>query len=193
MLAEYSPDRQSAVAANAERYWGGASPVIADLKQMFGRTTAEVWLGIQLQDLSEYAGTRLKLDTRQIDDTARNFVTEYPYITLPEFMIFFYRMKMGQYGRFYGAVDPILIAEAFRTFLAQRSLAIDRKECAEKAKKREVQTENAMTREEWRAFKPWLQAGYSTEEWRRHQHALMWWWHYKDLPYNGSINNFKQL
>lgn len=193
LLAAYTPDKQSAVAANAERYWGGESPALADVKQMFGRTVAEVWLGIQLQDLSEYAGTRLKLDTRQIDDTARNFVTEYPYITLPEFMIFFFRMKMGQYGRFYGAVDPILIAEAFKTFLSQRSTAIDRRECAERAKVREKVNEDAMTRHEWRTFKPWHQAGYSLEDWRRHQHALAWWWHFKDLPYNGSTNNFSEL
>ncbi len=191
-LVRYNPDLQATAAANPVKCVMADTPTLADLKQCYGRNTAEVWLGTQLQSLSEFSGVRLKLTPRQTDEMASVFTTRYFYLKVTEYLLFFFRFKCGDYGRFYGNVDPMLILAAFHTFLQERGNIIDKAEAEKRNRERERSRANAITRSEWRAFKPWHEAGYTLEDWRKHQHALVWWWHFKDLPYNG-ISNFSKL
>lgn len=75
---------------------------------------------IQLNNLSEFAGCKEKLTTEQIAETAVMISDGYPHYKLTEFMLFFQRFKRCEYGKFYGAVDPMVILQALATFDEER-------------------------------------------------------------------------
>lgn len=76
---------------------------------------------IQLAELSEYAGVKEKLTTRQLTDTALLIQQMYGHFKVTELMLFFRQFKSGRYGRFYGSVDPMLIMTALETFAGERA------------------------------------------------------------------------
>lgn len=63
---------------------------------------------------------RDKITLHQLTNLAASIYNEYAYLKLSEFMLFFQRFKLGHYGRFYGAVDPIRITEALLEFKQER-------------------------------------------------------------------------
>jgi hypothetical protein len=65
-------------------------------------------------------------------------------------MLFFFQFKSGQYGRFYGTVDPLIITEALKGFCIERGKVIDRHDQEEKQRLREQAASEAVTWEEYR-------------------------------------------
>lgn len=147
-------------------------PTLADIRQCYGTQAAVAWLGTQLQSISEFSGAKAKLTPRQTDDTAMAFLTRYYYLKVTEFLLFFFRFKCGDYGLFYGAVDPMVMLSAFRTFLRERGQLIDDAESARRAAERNRREPNAMTYGQWRSYKPFHEAGYSLSAWRAYRAQL---------------------
>lgn len=178
-LAAYTPEGQIAIIRNATHYIVTDSPTIADIRQIYGISAAEVWLGNQIHDLNEFAGVSKKLSIRQINDLATMMASAYYYIKLPEFMLFFARMKCGIYGRFYGCVDTMLITEAFQDFLRERTIILDRHEQELRQKRRLEQLDKPgnMDIQQWRSLRPFLRAGYDEQF---HQAYIRWLsaWHW---------------
>jgi hypothetical protein len=65
-------------------------------------------------------------------------------------MLFIMRFKSGQYGRFYGTVDPLIITTALREFCKERAVAIEQHDQEEKQRLREQAAAEAVTWEEYR-------------------------------------------
>lgn len=80
-----------------------------------------MWLIPQLYDLSEYCGCKDKLRGRPLEQCASIIALEYFYLKVSELMLFFHRFKSGRYGRFYGAVDPLVITTSLRDFIRERN------------------------------------------------------------------------
>ena len=94
----------------------GAAPTLAAIADAFGRKTAVMWLSIQFRDLSEYAGTKMKISVDQAKDLASLTFSEHKLWKVTHVMQFLTKLKAGTYGKFYGAVDPIQIATAMRAY-----------------------------------------------------------------------------
>jgi hypothetical protein len=74
---------------------------------------------------------------------------QYYYLKVTEIMLFFYWLKCGRYGEFYGTVDGQKILGAFTLFLRDRQ-DIRRKIERERENERlEAEKKNALTFEEW--------------------------------------------
>ncbi len=114
-------------------------------------------------------------------------------------MLFFSKYRAGMYDESYIQFSPKRIGNCFFSkFLPERNRMLARIENEAQRERTEafwddVKSGNLLTEDEWHTFRPWHQAGYSLEDWRKHQRALVWWWHYKDLPYNGKDKNFSRL
>ena len=93
---------------------------LTDLNIAFEENAAAMWLIPQLADLSEFCGCKTKISNEQIESLARLLAVEYGYITVPEFMLFFHRFKKGEYGQFYGNVDPMIVTSSFCSFIEWR-------------------------------------------------------------------------
>lgn len=123
LLTVYNPSMQVKYCRDVERVHFGKAPKIKSVAEAYGHKTAESWLEIQLNDLSEFVGCKDKLTKRQIEETALMILETYPNYNLVEFMLFFHRFKMCRYGRFYGMVDPMIILQALSTFNDERESA----------------------------------------------------------------------
>lgn len=182
MLSAYTPEGQVAIIRDATHYITTDSPTIADIRQIYGVSTAEVWLGNQINDLNEFAGVSRKLSIRQINDLATMMASAYYYIKLPEFMLFFAKMKCGSYGKFYGCVDPMVITEAFQDFLRERATVLDRFEQEQRQRRRleELDKPDNMDIFQWRMLKPFLRAGYD----EKFYYSYIRWlsrWHWNEF------------
>lgn len=113
LLSIYNPDKQTEYCTQRERCIVGVAPRMKEVMEVHGTKIAETWLSIQLFNLSEYFGCKEKLDKMQIDFLSKSLAWEYRGLRLTEFMLVFYDMKMGKYGKMFGAVDPCTISEAF--------------------------------------------------------------------------------
>ena len=108
---------------DVERVHFGKAPKIKSVAEAYGHKTAESWLEIQLNDLSEFVGCKGKLSKRQYEELAKMILETYPHYNLAEFMLFCHRFKLCRYGRFYGAVDPMVILQSLDKFNEEREQA----------------------------------------------------------------------
>lgn len=135
-MSDFNPAMQIQYCRDIDRVHFGKAPRIGAMIAAYGRNTAESWLEIQLNDLSEFAGCKEKLTNRQIIETAQMIIETYPHYNLTEFMLFFQRFKRCQYGRFYGAVDPMIILQALDVFNDERRQAYADRERIEQDEKK---------------------------------------------------------
>lgn len=167
LMSKYTPDRQAEFARYPAKCLQGLSPTLADMRAMYGGRYAEAWLENQIRDLGEYAGAKEKPSQLQLEETARMIIADAYYLKLSELMLFFAQFKVGRYGRFFGAVDPIVITEALQAFKVWRisSLeAIERAAKAEELAKKPVKDPESLTREEWEELKWMFNLGYEKDE-----------------------------
>lgn len=149
-LKAYNPDTQVAYCRDKEKCFFGKAPSIGLVENTYGRKTATSWLEIQLNNLSEFAGCKGKLSPAQIAETAAMILDGYPHYKLTEFMLFFQRFKRCEYGKFYGAVDPMVILQALATFDEERrKVKADRKNREQQAKQDESENEHRRLRQRY--------------------------------------------
>lgn len=139
LLSAFNPDRQVEIATDLRRACLSDAPPLGIVGRAFGHGTATSWLAIQLWNLAEFSGCKTKLSERQVAELAGIIRAEYGYMRLSELMYFFYRFKVGDYGKFFGAVDPQAITCALREFARERAAMCDRlrTEAREEARRRD--------------------------------------------------------
>ena len=138
-MAVMNPEMQHACAAHEQRAFFGTAPSLLTLRCAYHDDAATMWMLPQLYDLGEYCGCKEKLDKDQMTELARIIIQEFGFLKVTEIMLFLNRLKAGRYGRFYGAMDPMMIMTALRCdFMRERSDAIERHENAEREAKWEA-------------------------------------------------------
>ena len=139
------------------RIYLGQAPTLNVIAQAYGINHLLSWLEIQLAALAEYAGARDKMTEEALHDLATIILAKYWYLRLSEFMLFIAEFKAGTYGRFYGAVDPMVIGEALRRFDEQRQQEMDRIERQDRQRaeetEREASAQRVCSHREWLARK----------------------------------------
>lgn len=153
MLRVYNPQMQIAYTKDQRRAYMGQSPHLGVVGRAFSPGVAKTWVTIQLWDLAEFSGCKKKLSERQIDELSQIICVEYGYMKLTELMDFFRRFKNGEYGKFYGSVDPMVITCALRDFSVFRIAQIRQFEKEDDAARlkidpREVKRQRALARED---------------------------------------------
>lgn len=153
-LQIFNPDNQATLANRHNDSWITADvPTLALLNQTYGKTASVQWLVVQIYNLSEFCGCKDKLSTAQIHELSRIIDTSYYHLKLTELMMFFFNFKMGKYGKFYGAVDPMVITCALREFMDERNSRIDQVENERRRKQEEKEMKNAVSYEEYLKMK----------------------------------------
>lgn len=167
-LRIFNPDAQYGFCKNLRRCFTGTAPSLHVLAQAFGNSTAESWLEIQINDLSEFSGCKDKLSIRQQEQIARTVIATYGHLKVTELMYFFLLFKGGHFGKFYGAVDGLVITEALNAFSRIRLERLQTYEREEQDRRREEETrhraQTTMTYAEWTELKWMFNMGY--EPWR---------------------------
>ena len=85
-----------------------------------------------------------------IEELALVIATEFYYLKITELMLFFYNLKIGLYGDFYGSISPMDIVSTLRkTFLRERDEAYNARDNRLYQQKLENDKKNAITYEEY--------------------------------------------
>ena len=112
----YSPYRQDEFAIDERKtiMEDYSSISILDLAYASGCTAS--WVGFALAELNTFSGTK-NIDDKQTKSLARLIAREYKDMKISIFQLFFFRFKCGDFGKFYGKVDPMAITCALKDFM----------------------------------------------------------------------------
>lgn len=119
-LKLFNPDYQIKYTRDLQKVHCGTAPALYAVNEAYGEETAESWIELQLYNLSEFAGCKGKISIPQVEETAKIILSNFGYLNVAEFMLFCQKMKKCEYGKFYGAVDPMLIMDALSEFVQER-------------------------------------------------------------------------
>lgn len=150
-LSIFNPTTQVRYTTSLDKVYGGNTPSLGLARQTYGTNTAEAWVEIQLNELSEFAGCKGKLDPEQTEQTARMILQSYGHLTIAQLMLFFQKFKRCEYGKFYGAVDPMVIMGALADFSEEVADELHRRQQAKKkAEGAELERLNELEKEPYR-------------------------------------------
>lgn len=148
-LERMNPSSQNFAAQYpVKAFFNETAPTVTVLRHTYGANMPAMWMLPQIFDLCEFTGVR-KMDEHQAINLANVIANEYGYLKVSELLLFFYRMKTGRYGVFFGAVDPMRIMEALKQFMNERSLEYEKRENELKEREREERAKNAITPREY--------------------------------------------
>lgn len=150
-LTTMNPDAQGLLYGNIDRCFLADYPTLAEVRNAYGTSAAQMWLVPQLINLSEFCGCREKFTEDQLENCADIIAQTHYDLKVSELMLFFFRFKAGRYGRFYGSVDPMVITTALWQFRDERSRALSKYIAAQESARREANLSNPrnVTREEY--------------------------------------------
>ena len=88
-----------------------------------------------------------------VQEMSKMILSRYYFLKLSELMLFFQRLKYGDYGEMYGCIDAVRIMRALRTFFDERNQIIEKIEQRERERKMEEDRKNAVSYEEYTEIK----------------------------------------
>lgn len=179
MMTKFNPSVQLYAVTHPEYSVTNTSvPSLSVVSSVYGPKVTQAWLEIQLRDLMEFVGVKDKMSPMQIMQTATIILTKYYYLKLSELMVFFMKMKSGEFGEFYGVVDPQKILSVFPQFLWWRGMMIEKVAKEEEARKEKLSMKDAITIEDWElmreAYMMW-EGFMLPESWNEHVEIGMNW------------------
>ncbi len=119
-LDAFNPDLQLYASREWVRAYIGEAPRLACVAVGYGRKTALVWLCFQLEDINLFSGVREKMDVKAQMKLAEMILSSHHRLKVSELLLFFYRLKCGRYGQFYGTVSPMHIYSGLEQFMQER-------------------------------------------------------------------------
>lgn len=91
---------------------------LAMLDMGYGGNSAAKWLDLLINDVNKFAGSK-SMDEKQAESLAYLLAQEYKDVKFSVIQLFFYKFKCGYFGKFYGQVDPMVIACALKDFVQE--------------------------------------------------------------------------
>lgn len=151
----FNPSVQIKCAMNMERSFMSDVPTIRQLLHTYQMEHLQVWMMAHLEDLNEYAGVKNKMTTVQMKELASMIIVKSEYLKASEILLFFYKLKAGDFGGFFGTVDPQKVGEYLNAFKQWRSVELDKVYNRKAQEKRE------------REQKEWQRTGITREEYEK--------------------------
>jgi hypothetical protein len=134
------------------------APMLCTIDAAYGDGASLKWMIPHITDLCHKCGVKGKLDDMQMASLAKMIRNEFGYLKASELMLFFYRLKAGHYGEFYGQVDNMRIMRAMRgKFTEERVKAIDHHDGELRDRERQVWAKNALRPEQVEQLRKRLQ------------------------------------
>ena len=151
----FNPSVQIMCAMNIERSLMGNAPTIRQLLYTYQLEHVQIWMMAHLEDLNEYAGVKNKIATNHIKELASMIIVKSSFLKASEILLFFHKLKAGDFGGFFGTVDPLKVGEYLNIFKNWRSVELDKVNNKTAQEKRERQhnewRRGGMTRDEYLA------------------------------------------
>ncbi len=110
---------ENSIKSNRQAYLTN-SISLSNFGKYYSKNSCYALIELWLYELSEFCGVQNKLTSSQLNQLAPMIYSEAYGLNFAEFGLFFNRIKMGHYGKFFGVVDPVLIMTFLNQFLNER-------------------------------------------------------------------------
>lgn len=112
-------DKMQRYCAHPGRCVNGNAPTLASVKHAYGLPSAKLWIKALAADFAANAVNRSdrRMTEEQLDDWADTALTEWGYLTVTEWMLFFQKAKAGKFGSLYNDVNCIRLSEMVNDFV----------------------------------------------------------------------------
>lgn len=142
-FVKFGAEKQTSFAEHPEGCYLGTSPCLVDIKHLYGKEQMRMWLASQLNHACMFLGKafvgsdipRNPILTEYVNSLCIN----YPGLKVTEWMLFFFRMRSGRYGKIYGDLTPDYCSDAMKVFMKERNYDL---EMYEKMLKKSTKEEN---------------------------------------------------
>ncbi len=114
----FNPQTQVDFAEDVRKTIEGDYSTLEMLDMAIGENTSAKWLTVSITEINVFCGSK-SMTKEQIKSLARLIVKEYKDIKISVMQLFFYKFKCGDFGKFYGKVDPMVITCALKDFIAE--------------------------------------------------------------------------
>lgn len=145
----FKPSAQMCVCHDPVNCVAGNYPRLRDLKA-YNENADVAFIIPHIYNLSSYCGARDKIDKEQYVELATLIASRYGYLKVTEVMLLFHRLKQGDYGRFYGSIDPQIITIAISKFITERNILIAKHEEKLREQREREDRKKSITYEEWK-------------------------------------------
>jgi len=155
LLAAFNPSVQAEIASNPTYCIMTEGPTLVSVKMEYGEQVSVDWLVLEINDFQNFVGVKEegKATYEVVKELAQMILNRFYDLKLTEIMLFFQRMKYGDYGEMYGCVDSVRILKALRLFVGYRNNLIDMEEGKRRAEQYERDRAKAVSREEYERMK----------------------------------------
>lgn len=155
LMKAYNPSEGVRFSQYPERCVMGKAPTLAEVRRDYGASIVRKWMVIQINDYSDFAivNEDRKPDLVLVQQLADMIVARYYWLKMSEVMLFFTRMKYGDYGETYGSIDATRILWMLKAFLDERARIIDRCEQERRERQAAEDRKRAISREEYERLK----------------------------------------
>ena len=112
-------DKMQRYCAHPARCVNWNAPTLASVKHAYGLPSAKLWIKALAADFAANAVNRSdrRMTEEQLDDWADTALTEWGYLTVTEWMLFFQKAKAGKFGSLYNDVNCIRLSEMVNDFV----------------------------------------------------------------------------
>lgn len=112
-------DNMRKYCTHPSRCVNGDAPTLATVKNTYGMPSAKLWLKALVTDYSATVVNRSdrRMTEAQIDDWVDTAITEWGYLSVTEWMLFFHKCKAGYFGSLYNDANYIRLSEMVREFV----------------------------------------------------------------------------
>lgn len=154
-MKAYNPSEGVRFSQYPERCVNGKAPTLAEVRRDYGASIARKWMVIQINDYCDFAivNEDRKPDLVLVQQLADMIMARYYWLKMSEVMLFFTRMKYGDYGETYGSIDATRILRMLKAFLDERARIIDRCEQERRERQAAEEKKRAISREEYERLK----------------------------------------
>ena len=142
-LIKFNPKKQNEYIKHFDRCFIGNALRLTDVAGIYEEKTAIFWIKIQLLDLALFTGVKKPSD-EQITMLCETILANYGYLKVTELMVFFSKFKAGQFERFFGNFDAMVITTSLATFIELRKNWIFEAYQRQENEKREKRHENTI-------------------------------------------------
>lgn len=118
-LLKFNPKKQNEYIKHFDRCFIGNALRLNEVSTIYEEKTTIFWLKIQLLDIALFTGVN-KPNDEQITMLCETILSNYGYLKVTELMVFFSKFKAGQFERFFGSFDGMVITESLVTFIKLR-------------------------------------------------------------------------
>lgn len=126
------------------------SPSLVVMKKAYGDNFPVMWLMEQILELVVYSNSKGTLNDYQAEYLANTIVNEHRDLKASELLLFFYQLKSGKFGHFYGIIDPMRITIALDEFCDERNRVMERHQKEEEERQAAMQPKLPPVKpEEW--------------------------------------------